>query len=161
MIVARFGLFAFGGYSTTVSSINEDTEIARMISNANSGISVINNTFVPFDGATGDRAYAIWFNSLPGYEPDFTFANNLCFGTNANPIREVQPEVNIGNLVAGSSPFVDLAAGDVHLLSGTAPIDSADPDYAPADDNDGRPRPVDGDGDGTSAPDIGAHEYVP
>jgi hypothetical protein len=128
---------------------------------ANSVISIVNNTFVPFDGATGDGAWAIWDNVLPGYAPKRVVANNLYFGTSASLVRGVQPDVSASNLLTATSPFVDVAAGDLHLAPGSPAIDAADPAYAPAVDKDGKPRPVDGNGDGMSKPDVGAHEYAP
>lgn len=128
----------------------------------NSGMFLLNNTFVPDQTAMGDLAFGVWYNALGGYGPDFVYANNLYVGANAsNPVRGIAPDLSVANLGTTMSPFVDLAATDLRLMPGSAAIDAADPQYAPTTDNRGSPRPVDGNGDGTKAPDIGAHEYMP
>ncbi|UQA60630.1 choice-of-anchor Q domain-containing protein [Polyangium aurulentum] len=128
---------------------------------AQSEMRIVNNTFVPTPDAIGDLAYAVWYNSVSGYEPKFIYANNLYVGPWANPVRGVAPDVSAGNIATQTSPFVDIATGDVHLVAGSAAIDAADATYAPTNDRDGKPRPVDGDGDGQAKPDVGAHEYTP
>ncbi|EYF01431.1 choice-of-anchor Q domain-containing protein [Chondromyces apiculatus] len=128
---------------------------------AQSGIDIRNNTFVTREGATGDMAYSIWINGVGNYDPPVTVANNLYWRTNANPVRGLTPNVSAGNLLPAANPFLDLAAGDLHLAPGSAAIDTADPTHAPPVDKAGLPRPVDGDQNGTSLPDVGAHEYTP
>jgi hypothetical protein len=121
---------------------------------------VAHNTFVPRTGSTGDLANAVWYNAPAGYGPDFVYANNLYVGAATDPIRGAAPDQAAGNIATGTSPVVDLAAGDLHLVAGSAAIDVATPSHAPPLDKDGKPRPVDGNGDGSALPDVGAHEYV-
>lgn len=128
---------------------------------ANSRMWVVNNTFVPKAGVTGDLAYGVWYNALPGFEPAFTFANNLYVGTSANAIRGAQPDLSAGNITTDQSPFKDIAMGNLELMAGSPPIDAADPMYAPAEDRKKNPRPTDGDANGSKEPDVGAYEYIP
>lgn len=128
---------------------------------AKSRMWVVNNTFIPAPGVMGDLAYGVWYNALGGWDPLFTYANNLYVGSSANAVRGIQPDASAGNITTAMSPFVDLGTGNLHLNAGSAPVDSADPVYAPVDDRDGNPRPVDGNGDGTKEPDVGAFEYTP
>lgn len=126
-----------------------------------SSIAITNNTFVVQEGATADQTYAVWNNSLTGLQPTLIVANNLYWGTNPNAVRGEPADVYAGNLLPGADPFVDLAAGDLHLAAGSAAIDAADPAHAPPTDKDGDPRPADGDQNGSSLPDVGADEYTP
>jgi hypothetical protein len=129
---------------------------------AKSSMNIVNNTFVPAaDVVGGDLAYAVWYNSLAGYEPTFVYANNLYVGPAANPVRGVAPDVSVSNVATQSSPVVDVAAFDLHLLPGSAPIDAANASFAPLIDREGKSRAVDGDGDGQAKPDVGALEYQP
>jgi len=71
-----------------------------------------------------------------------------------------------GDCLAGSNDisqdpmFVNLAAHDFHLMSGSPCIDAGTDDGAPAEDMDGNHRPIDGNGDGIATTDMGAYEYV-
>lgn len=124
---------------------------------AGSRTAIVNNTFA-------GGLDALWNNTRnAGYEPTVVLANNLYWNLDraVEPSPSVGPTVDVGNLSPAVSPFVDVAKGDLHLVSGSAPIDAASPSWAPADDKDGKARPVDGDHDGTSAPDVGAHEFYP
>jgi PASTA domain len=64
-----------------------------------------------------------------------------------------------GNLINPDPGFVDVAAGDFHVLAGSPAIDSGDPEFAGATTGlDGLARLVDGNGDGTTVTDRGAYE---
>ena len=63
-------------------------------------------------------------------------------------------------MVGGNPRFVNLAAGDCHLLSNSPCIDSGSTNGAPDCDLDSVPRPLDGNNDSTNAYDIGAYEFV-
>jgi hypothetical protein len=126
-----------------------------------SSIQIINNTFVVKEGQPASQSWAIW-NNCPSWNiPVMKVVNNLFWNTNDPPIRGDSAEVNHSNLVPSQSPFVDVSTGDLHLVSGTGAIDAASPIYAPQVDIEGRSRPIDGNQDGSSEPDIGAHEFLP
>lgn len=57
--------------------------------------------------------------------------------------------------------FVDPAADDYHLQSGSPCIDKGTNTGAPTEDIEGNPRPIDGDGIPGAVTDMGAYEYVP
>jgi hypothetical protein len=120
---------------------------------------VAHNTFVPQVGAMGDLANSVWYNASAGYGPNFIYANNLYVGAATNPVRGVAPDETAGNIATAMSPFV--AAGDLHLVAGSTAIDAADAGYALAVDKDRKSRPIDGNGDGSTLPDVGAHEFSP
>ena len=128
---------------------------------AQSGYLIANNTFVPFEGASDGLAYGVYAEGDVGLLPRLFVANNLFYTPNPTPIGVEPADLDIGNLRPLSSPFVDLAAGDLRLATGSAAIDAASSAYAPADDEMGNSRPLDGDGDGVALPDVGAHEYAP
>lgn len=64
-----------------------------------------------------------------------------------------------GNLSADPE-FVDAVEGDLHVMGGSATVDSATDVGALADDHDGLSRPQDGDGVGGATHDMGAYEFV-
>ncbi len=122
-----------------------------------SKIEVVNNTLL----CSRATDYALWNNSVAGQDPRLIVANNLYYGCMAAPVRGVAPNVVATNLQPGTSPFVSLDGGNLHLVAGSSPIDAASAAYAPVDDGDRLPRPVDGNGIGTAEPDVGAYEYRP
>ena len=128
---------------------------------AQSNYFIVNNTFLPFFGASGNDAFALWAEGDIGLLPRLRVVNNLFFATNPMPIGGEPADVDTMNLSTNVSPFVDVMAGNLRLAPGTAPIDIASALYAPKDDKQGLPRPMDGDGDGLAVPDIGAHEFTP
>jgi hypothetical protein len=65
-------------------------------------------------------------------------------------------ESNVSNV--GDAGFVDVAAGDYHLLRTSPLIDAGDPAAAQGLDLDGNPLVTDGNGDGSARRDIGAFE---
>jgi len=65
-----------------------------------------------------------------------------------------------GNKALAGPVFVDLGAGDLRLVSGSAAIDAGEPmDYAPGQDANGYPRFTDGNLDLNGRIDMGAHEF--
>jgi len=77
-------------------------------------------------------------------------------GGNYDPITLKGP-----NDISVDPMFVNPAAQDFHLMSGSPCIDAGTNDGAPGEDMDGNHRPIDGNGDGTATADMGAYEYVP
>ena len=119
-----------------------------------SGYDFFHNTFA----TTGTSSFNN--NTRPAAEgPALRLANNLYWNTTyAGPA----PAVDQSNFQPAMDPFVDLAgAGNVQLVGGSAPVDTADPSYSVTDDFAGTVRPIDGDGDGVADADVGAHEYQP
>jgi len=72
--------------------------------------------------------------------------------------RGTEGEIYGGDYVEGDPLFVNAAGADYHLREDSPAIDAGSAVGAPADDFDGRSRPLDGNGDGTTAYDIGAYE---
>ena len=76
-----------------------------------------------------------------------------------------QTNLDYSGVVSGSHDlhvdpgFVDAEHGDFRLRFTSPLIDDGTNVFAPPDDIDGNPRPVDGNGDGLAIVDIGAYEY--
>src|SRR5262249_15838618 len=122
---------------------------------ASSHVSVDHNTFV--EGTTDE---AVWDNSDGPAPPLFT-TNNLLYGYTSWFRMRTVPSTAAGNLSVATSPFVDVAGGDMHLVSGASAIDASDATYSVPIDYEGRMRPIDGNGDGSAIADVGAYEFVP
>jgi len=72
--------------------------------------------------------------------------------------RGTEGEIYGSDYIEGDPLFVNAAGADYHLRENSPAIDAGSAVGAPADDFDGRSRPLDGNGDGTAAYDIGAYE---
>lgn len=109
--------------------------------NLSSTVTLADNLFHDCRGWGGDRPYAV--AATASARADFDLAS----GTTA-PLREAHG-------LTGAARFADLAAGDLHLLAGSAAIDHGDAGVlvspARAVDLDGRPT--------VGTVDIGAYEY--
>ncbi|MEQ9075632.1 MAG: hypothetical protein RLP09_17380 [Sandaracinaceae bacterium] len=119
-------------------------------------------TYNTITGAPTARvAYAFWNNSSNGHGPRWSVVNNLYYGFMGETYNGPVPDVAASNLRLDTSPFVDVATGDLRLAPGASPIDAADPGYVVTVDVAGDPRPIDGDASGSAEHDVGAREYAP
>ncbi|HSA00556.1 MAG TPA: right-handed parallel beta-helix repeat-containing protein, partial [Candidatus Paceibacterota bacterium] len=150
--------------------------------NATSAIRVANNTIVSniasnrFQEMGGGMAF-----TLVPPATNLVIANNLVvsnssglFQTPTLPMTKPQLShnnvfnlrTNYVNLTPGSNDvsraaiFMDPPSGDYRLATGSADIDTADPDDAPGSDLNGIARPLDGNADGQPVADLGAFEFV-
>jgi hypothetical protein len=90
----------------------------------------------------------------PSILPELTVDHNLTDG-DRDPEFEFY---GVGDLVDVSPSFVNPLMGNYHLRPDSPAIDMGSEIDAPADDFDGRARPLDGNDDGAAAYDIGAYE---
>jgi hypothetical protein len=137
---------------------------------------VINNTFVKNYTAVvvdrvGPQTPQIYRNNVivqNGYGLDLestgsdnptAWENNLVFGNYTN-YSLIADQTGIAGNLSVDPLFVDTAAGNYRLQTGSPAIDTGNANGAPAIDFDGVARPQDGDGDGTAIFDIGAFEVT-
>ena len=135
---------------------------------------VINNTFVGNRaGIRVDRRVSqvtqVYRNNIIvqngiGLEVEFgidadnpVWTNNLVFGNTTN-YQGIASQTGANGNISTAPLFIDSAAGNYRLQSGSAAIDAGSALGAPGIDFDGAFRPLDGNGDGTSVVDIGAFE---
>lgn len=146
---SRWGLYAMSGsHAVVVNNVFVENFAGHFFGTTNSYVFARNNIFYG-----GGRQMFCSPNPSPGAVMDFDY--NLAYDTNSPSGCSRGP-----NAILADPLFVDAAAGDFRLTSGSPAVDAAD-DAAPglpAMDADGNERRWDGDGDGFVAIDIGAYE---
>ena len=161
------------------NSAPEGGAIDLSVPSGSTGADIANNTFVGNTAATGSAIYTT------GFARSAAIDNNLLVGAGPDGVVHCDgsydpsgPQISTNDVVATSGvrfsgicagpagnldaapTFVNAAAGDYHLASGSAGIDAGSGIAAGGapDDIDGDARPIDGDGDGIAKVDIGFDE---
>jgi serine protease len=95
-----------------------------------------------------------------GSNPGPTFDHNLLHD-NGVDYDGIADQTGINGNLSADPQFVDPGNGDFHHRAASPATDSGDPTFAPVNDHDGTPRPLDGNFDGVEADDLGAYEAHP
>jgi len=114
---------------------------------------LVNNIVAAPSGQT-----AVYCGNSNNQNPPIFGSNDVFGDTTYGGICGNQTGLN-GNISADPL-FFDPASGDFHTPSTSPIVDVGTADSAPAFDQEGNARPVDGNGDGTPAIDIGAYEVA-
>ena len=112
---------------------------------------VVNNTFeIPASGGGTPAPGTIWANNLGDWDnyPGAHYSGNV-----GNKIGATDKAASMATIRAGWVDSRMPPATDFHLKARSPAVNAADPKYAPARDQQGKPR--------NGAPDAGAYEYSP
>jgi len=153
--------------------------LCELSANATSPTIIVNNTIVGNNAPPSFLGHSGGGIALTLYTNGLILANNIIVSNSSGiwryPYLNYQAELqnncvnnstNYVSVTAGASDiqsdpqFVNRAAGDFHLLSGSPCIDAGTAAYAPVTDFADVACPLDGDANGLAAFDIGAFECV-